>query len=390
MKNLFKKVAMVVAVTMLVVFTVCVTGCAKKNTEFVVGLSGPLTGPAAVYGLAVKNSAQMAVDEINEAGGLGGYKFKLVAVDDQHDASKVSTNYATLMKEGMQVSLGCVTTKPGLEFKKLSKEDNVFFMTPSATADAIPEYDNGYQMCFADTKQGTYSANYVNDNVTVSNNKIGVLYNSQDDYSKGIYQNFKAQLASKFTLVEASFTEDNPTDLSSQVELLKDCEFIFLPIYYTPASVFMTAAKGKVSANTVYFGCDGLDGIDSAIDGFDITTIPQEVSYLSHFNSQSPTGAAKTYIDKYTEKYGKDTLNQFGASAYDCVYAIYGAMKKAYEKDNSKVTPSTTASEMCELLKAEINGGYTFSGVTGTNVTWDASGYVNKAAVKYVVKAKSN
>ena len=103
MKNLFKKVAMVVAVTMLAVFTVCVTGCAKKNTEFVVGLSGPLTGPAAVYGLAVKNSAQMAVDEINEAGGLGGYKFKLVAVDDQHDASKVSTNYATLMKEGMQV-----------------------------------------------------------------------------------------------------------------------------------------------------------------------------------------------------------------------------------------------------------------------------------------------
>ncbi|MBP5342341.1 ABC transporter substrate-binding protein [bacterium] len=390
MKKWFTKVAMAVAVTLTAVFAAFLVGCQNKNkNEFVIGVSGPLTGPAAVYGLAVKNSAQMAVDEINEAGGLGGYKFKFVAVDDKHDASTVSTNYATLVKEGMQVSLGCVTTKPGLEFKSLSKEDNVFFMTPSATADNIPEFANGYQMCFADTKQGTYSANYVNDNVTTSNNKIGVLYRAGDDYSQGIYNNFKNQLAPKFTLVEASFTDDNPTDLSSQVELLKDCEFIFLPIYYTPASVFMLQAKDKVSADCVYFGCDGLDGIESS-EGFDINSIPQEVSYLSHFNSNATEGAAKTYIDKYVAKYGKDTLNQFGASAYDCVYAIYNAMKAAYDKDNSKVTPNTSASDMCEVLKTEFQGGFSYSGVTGTNITWDRDGYVNKAAVKYVVKAKSN
>ena len=137
-------------------------GTASNNTEFVIGMSGPLTGGAAVYGVAVKNAAQMAVDEINEAGGLNGYKFKLVATDDQHDATKVATNYANLMNQGMQVSLGTVTTAPGLEFKTLAKEDNVFFLTPSASGDEIPEFDNGFQMCFADGNQGAVAADYVN------------------------------------------------------------------------------------------------------------------------------------------------------------------------------------------------------------------------------------
>ena len=143
-----------------------------SKTEFVIGMSGPLTGGAAVYGVAVKNAAQMAVDEINAAGGLNGFKFKLVATDDQHDATKVATNYANLMNQGMQVSLGTVTTAPVLEFKTLSKEDNVFYLTPSASGDAIPEFDNAFQMCFADGNQGAVAADYVNN---AGLTKIGVF-----------------------------------------------------------------------------------------------------------------------------------------------------------------------------------------------------------------------
>ena len=364
------------------------TGCGAKGNEIVIGMSGPLTGGAAVYGVAVKNSAQMAVDEINEKGGIGGYKLKLVALDDMHDATKVSTNYASLMKSGMQVSLGCVTTKPGLEFSELSKQDNVFFITPSATNDSIPKYDNGYQMCFADTRQGTFSALYVNSNLPKTT-KIGILYHSGDDYSEGIYRNFAESIDKGFDVKVASFSEDDPTDLSSQVQILKDCDFIFLPIYYNPASIFMTQGKGIIKDSAVYFGCDGLDGIDSSIEGFDINTIPQEVSYLSHFNSKATSGAAKEYIDKYVAKYGAETLNQFGASAYDCVYAIYEALKIAYEKDPNSVTPQVAANALCETLKEIFQGGFTFTGVTGTNIKWDSNGYVDKAAVKYVVKEKN-
>ena len=356
---------------------------AENNTEFIIGVSGPLTGGAAMYGIAVQNAAQMAVDEINEAGGLNGVKFKLVAMDDKHDATLISTNYSALYEGGMQVSLGTVTTAPGLEFKNLSADDNVFFLTPSASGDDIPTNPNGYQMCFADGNQGKVAAEFVNANY--KGQTIGAFYKSDEAYSKGIYDQFKANLDASVTVVETNFTDANTSDFSTQIDTLKSCSFIFMPTYYTPASLFMTQAKDILAADAVYYGCDGFDGIDN-IDGFDITTIPQKVTMLSHFNSTATDGMAKEFIDKYVARFGADTLNQFGASAYDCVYAIYGAMKKAV--DEGKDIPVTiSASDLCEILKEQFNGGYTLAkGVTGENIKWETTGYVNKGAIQYVIK----
>jgi len=383
------KMSKVVAFVMAMVLAVgCLTGCGAEksytaeNTEIKIGLSGPLTGDAAVYGVAVKNSAEMAVEEINAAGGLNGMKFTLIAVDDQNDAAKISTNYSNLVEQGMQVSLGTVTTKPGREFTNLSKEDNVFFLTPSATGDDIPKEDNGFQMCFADGNQGEGAAGYVNQNY--AGQTIGVFYKSDDPYSNGIYEQFKANLDSSVTTVEAVFTDANATDFSAQISTLKDCSFIFMPIYYTPASIFMTQAKDQMAADAIYYGCDGFDGLESA-EGFDITAIPQEITMLSHFNSKATEGAAAEFIAKYTEKYGADTLNQFGASAYDCVYAIYNAMADAIE-DGKKIDVTISASDLCDILKEQFTGDFTFSGVTGENIAWQDNGYVDKAAIKYVLK----
>jgi branched-chain amino acid transport system substrate-binding protein len=325
----------------------------------------------------------MAVDEINAAGGLNGIKFKLVATDDMHDATKVSTNYSSMLEGGMQLSLGTVTTAPGQEFKNLAKDDNVFFLTPSASADNIPEFDNGYQMCFADGNQGKVAAEFVNANF--AGQTIGVCYKSDEVYSKGIYEQFKANLSAEVTVVETTFTEANATDFSVQIDTLKDCGFIFMPTYYGPASLFMTQGKDIISASAVYYGCDGFDGIDS-IEGFDITTIPQKVTMLSHFNSKATDGKAKEFIDKYTSKYGADTLNQFGASAYDCVYAIYGAMKAAMDP-GKKIPVTISASDLCEIMKEQFNGGYTLTNaVTGESISWEENGYVNKIAIQYVIK----
>lgn len=395
----FKKVAAAVMATVLLVG--CFAGCAKKgdggkgytsgNTEFVIGTTGPLTGGASVYGTAVQNAAQMAIEEINAAGGLNGVKFKLVMMDDKHDASTVATNYASLIENGMQVSLGTVTTGPALEFKNLAKEDNVFFLTPSASGDAVPEFDNGYQMCFADGNQGAAAAKYVNENL--AGQTIGVLYKSDDAYSTGILDQFKANLDKSITLTEASFMGETVASFDSQINILKDCKFIFMPIYYTPASQFMVQAKNVVAADAIYYGCDGLDGIETGVKGFDIYTIPQEISYLSHFNSKATEGPAAEFIQKYVDKYGSETLNQFGAAAYDCVYAIFGAMKKAVD-DGKTIDVTISASDLCEILKPVFNGGYTFTGITGeyadgkqSSISWEANGYVNKSAVKYIVKA---
>ena len=383
MKKMIKFAALVLAAVLaLFCFVGCGTNYTANNTEYVIGMSGPLTGGVSIYGIAVQNGAQMAVDEINAAGGLNGVQFKLVATNDMHDASKVATNYASLLQGGMQVSLGCVTTLPGKEFRDLSVDDNVFFLTPSASGDDIPKNANGYQMCFADGNQGKVAADYVNGNL--DGQTIGVFYKSDDPYSQGIFTQFKANLSANIKTVETVFTDNTATDFSTQIDTLKDCTFIFMPIYYTPASLFMTQAKNTMAANTVYYGCDGFDGIDS-IEGFDITTIPQEVSMLSHFNSKATEGAAKTFIDKYVAKFGSDTLNQFGASAYDCVYAIFGAMKAAQEA-GKEIPVTISASDLCEILKDQFQGGYTFSGVTGDSVTWDKDGYVNKSAIKYTIK----
>lgn len=385
MKSMFKKAAAgLLALAMVAGLSACSSvDYTAKNTEFVIGMSGPLTGDAAVYGVAVENSAKMAVEEINAAGGLNGVKFKLIATDDTNDATKVATNYATMFEGGMQVSLGTVTTKPGLEFGKLSAEDNVFFLTPSASGDDIPAKDNGFQMCFADGNQGKVAATYVN---SLGLTKIGIFYKSDDPYSSGIYKQFKENLDASVETVEAVFTGD-AQDFSAQISTLKDCSFIFMPIYYQPATVFLTQAKNIIAEDAVYYGCDGFDGLAGQFEDFSV--IPQEVSMLSHFDSNATEGAAAEFIKKYTEKYGADTLNQFGASAYDSVYAIYNAMKAAIDA-GKKIDVTISASDLCDILKEQFTGDFSYSGVTGTDITWEENGYVSKVAIKYTLKTANS
>jgi len=381
MKSMLKKVvALAMALVMVFSFAACGENrYTSENTEYVIGFSGPLTGAAAVYGVAVQNAAQMAVDEINAAGGLNGVKFKLLATDDMNDATKVATNYASMLESGMQVSLGTVTTAPGLEYTKLSLEDNVFFLTPSASGDDIPANANGFQMCFADGNQGKVAADYVNG---LGLAKVGIFYKSDDAYSNGIYKQFTENLNDSIETVEAVFTGD-AQDFSAQITALKDCTFIFMPIYYQPASVFMTQAKDIIAPNAVYYGCDGFDGLAGQFEDFSV--IPQEVSMLSHFDSNASTGAAADFIKKYTEKFGTDTLNQFGASAYDCIYAIYNAMKKAIDA-GEEIDVTISASDLCEIMKAQFTGDFSYSGVTGNDITWEDNGSVAKEAVKYTLK----
>lgn len=397
--KLSRRIVALALVVIMAFGAVALTSCNKNEEGTIkIGLTGPLTGGASIYGIAVKNAAQLAVDEINamEDNGLGGYKLELMMHDDKHDATQVETLYADLYEKGMQVSLGTVTTAPGLEFKTFAKEDNVFFLTPSATGDKIPEYANGYQMCFTDSNQGTVAA-VQHFNEYYVGKKVGVFYKIDDEYSTGIYNNFVASLDDSFEVVTATFQGEENT-FEQQINTLKDCEIVFMPIYYTPASQFMTQANGIDNNIEVYYGCDGFDGID-AIAGFDINSVKQEVSYLSHFNSNATEGPAADFIKAYNDKYDeeKEPLNQFGASAYDCVYAIWEAMKIAIA-DGEEITSETSASDLCEILKAVFNSDeFVFHGITGktegdnkSDISWADDGTVQKEAIKYIVKEKTN
>ena len=406
MKNMFKKVVsftLAAALTVGSVFTLASCKGGNKNNGYTadnetikIGVSGPLTGPVAKYGVAVKNSAQLAVDEINAAGGLDGMMFELLALDDEHKKENVTTTFSTMYEDGMQISLGTVTTAPGLEFKELTYEEHVFALTPSATGDGITEHENTYQMCFSDSSQGTAAAKVFNQEYV--GKKVGVFYKTDDEYSVGIYQNFMATLDASFKaqLVEAPFNGDS-LDFSSQAELLKDCEVVFLPVYTGPAAALMKkGADVLTNKDAVYYGCDGLDGVEAEFGSMEeFNKIPQEVSFLSHFNTAATEGPAAEFVAKYNARFDEDKepVNQFGAAAYDCVYAIFEALKVA--KDNGKEFDTTTsASDFCDILMEVFNSGdFVFHGITGkcdgnnkSTISWNANGLVNKAADKYVVK----
>ena len=349
-----------------------------------IGSSGPLTGDAAVYGKAVANAAALAVEEINAQGGQQ-YEFK--AEDDQADAEKAVTAYNNLVDWGMQVSLGTVTSGAGQAVSPLYKEDGIFALTPSASstgvifkdmADSSTAYGNVFQMCFTDPNQGSASATYLSTHTNLGT-KIGVIYRSDDNYSTGINTTFTAKAKELGLDVVSSQTFQNgATDFSVQVKQLAaaGADVIFMPIYYQPATLILQEAK-KQGVKATFFGCDGMDGILSQ-DGFD-ATLAEGLYMLTPFSADSTDTKTAAFVKAYKAKYN-ETPNQFAADAYDAIYAIAQGVKAG------SVTSSMKAKEITDVLVKQFTS-MTFNGVTGSNVTWKATGEVSKDPRAIVVKS---
>ena len=345
-----------------------------------IGGAGPLTGGAAIYGNAAKGGAEIAAEEINA---LGGLQIELRYEDDAHDAEKSVNAYNTLKDWGMQVFLGSVTSTPGAATAAESNSDHIFYLTPSASSTDviggvanpltgsvdIPRRDNVFQMCFVDPNQGSASAQYIKDNNLGS--AIAIIYKNDDVYSTGIYNSFVAK-ASELGLNIVStttFTTDSQTDFSVQLNDAKNngADLIYLPTYYEANALVLTQANA-MGYSPKYFGVDGMDGILS-VKGFD-TSLAEGVMLLTPFNADAEDEATKSFVAKYQEKYG-DVPNQFAADAYDCVYAIYNALK------DEAVTADTSASDLCDILIGRFTS-MTFDGLTGESMTWSADGTVTK------------
>ena len=342
-----------------------------------IGAIGPTTGGAAIYGQAVENGAQLAVDEINAAGGINGYQVELNFQDDEHDAEKSVNAYNTLKDWGMQALLGSVTSAPCIAVAEYSYQDNIFQLTPSGTAVDCVKYDNAFRVCFSDPNQGAASAQYIGENGLAT--KVAVIYDSSDVYSAGIYETFAAEAKNQpFDIVVAeAFTADNKTDFSVQVQKAKDAgaELVFLPIYYQEASLILNEAD-KQAYDAAFFGCDGLDGILS-VEGFD-TALAEGVMLLTPFVADEDKELTKNFVAAYEEKFG-GVPNQFGADAYDGMYAIKAAAEKA------GLTPDMSVSDMCEAMKTAMTE-ITIDGLTGEGITWTAEGEPSKAPKAMVIK----
>ena len=371
-----KLIALALATIMLVALCSCGgSGSSSESTAFKIGGTGPLTGDAAIYGNAAMNGAQIAVDEINAQGGI---QFELKYEDDAHDAEKAVNAYNALKDWGMQLSLGSVTSAPANATSAEGFADRIFSLTPSASAPTVIEgKDNMFQMCFLDyPTQGGASAQYISD--MQLGEKIGIIWKNDEDYSTGLRNSFvdKAEELGLTIVAESTFTEDN-NDFSVQLTEMQNAgaDLVFLPMYYQPASLIFAQANAMGYAPK-WFGVDGMDGI-LTMEGFD-PTLAEGVMLLTPFNADSTDEATQAFVAKYQELYN-EIPNQFAADAYDCIYAYKQALEAA------GATPDMSAEELNDLMIQQFTS-MSFDGLTGTGMTWDATGAVSKSAHGMVIQ----
>ena len=351
-----------------------------SGTAFKVGVIGPMTGGAAIYGTCVANSAQIAVDEINALG--GDIQFDLMVEDDVNDAETSLNAYNALMDDGMQILVGTVTTTPALNVVPQAYEDRVFTITPSASGDdviSIDNNDNVFQICFTDSNQGSRSAQYINEHFPDA--KIAIIYKNDDQYSIGIRDNFKSEADARGMSIvyEGTFTEASQTDFNVQLAAAQSAgaDLLFLPIYYTPASVILTQANAMGYAPT-FFGVDGMDGILTA-KNFD-PSLAEGVYLLTPFSADAQDEMTQNFVSKYQEAYG-EIPNQFGADAYDAIYTLYQAIQAA------GVTADMSNEEICDAL-IEVMPTISVTGLTsaGSEMTWDENGAVSKDPTAVIIE----
>jgi len=368
------KIRKLFAAVLALCLAACMIPAASAEGAIKIGVIGPMTGAAAVYGTAVANGAQIAVDEINA---LGGLQLSLDVQDDEHDPEKGINAYNALKDNGVQMILGTVTTAPCLAVSVKGNEDRMFMLTPSASAaDVTANKNQTFQVCFTDPGQGKSAADMIAEKKLGT--KVGIIYNNADVYSTGIYQAFVEQAAAiGLEIVAASsFASDDNLDFSVQIAACKNAgaDLVFLPIYYTPASLILAQAKNAEYAPT-FFGVDGMDGI-LTLEGFD-TTLAEGVMLLTPFAASSTDEKTQNFVLEYLIAYGEEP-NQFAADAYDGVWALYTACM------NTGITAETSYQEACEKLVAEFPNLH-IDGLTG-QLAWDPSGAVNKIPTVYVIK----
>ncbi|MBQ6093201.1 MAG: ABC transporter substrate-binding protein, partial [Clostridia bacterium] len=278
----------------------------------------------------------------------------------------------TLKDWVMQILVGTVTSTPCIAVQALCEQDNMFLLTPSATAVESIASPTAFRICFSDPNQGIASADYIASKGLAT--KIGVIYNSQDAYSSGIYAKFADEAAAKGLEIVAAeaFTEDAKQDFSVQLQKIKSAgaELVFLPIYATEAALILSQAA-SAGLDAKFFGCDGLDGVLN-VENFD-TTLAEGVMLLTPFAKDASDEATQNFVKAYLAEYNNDEtyLIQFAADAYDCLYAVKAAAEKA------DIKADMSASEICDLL-VPVMAEISIDGVTGAGITWSADGEPNK------------
>ncbi len=346
-----------------------------------VGGIGPITGDNAQYGTATQWGAEIAVEEINALGGPVRLEFKYE--DDTGVSDTAVSAYNALKdwaKDAPLVIYGTTTTAPCVAVAAETFADRYFQLTPSASSpDVVAGKDNVFQMCFTDPYLGTAGAEYLKEKGLGT--KYAVIYNNGDAYSTGIAEAFiaKAKELGMELVATQTYPDDKTTDYTVQLNACKDAgaDVVFLPIYYTPASLILAQAK-QMSYAPLFIGGDGMDGMLD-MDGFD-KSLAEGLLLMTPFSAGAEDDRTKSFVEKF-QKAHNILPNQFAADGYDCMYAIYEACLEI------EGLAGMDSAALCDALSAKFGSGtFKVDGLTGKGMTWKKTGEIDKAPLIFKVE----
>lgn len=317
-------------------------GCSKKESNTIkVGGIAPLSGAVAVYGVECKNGIDLAIEEINAAGGIDGKALEFVCEDDEGSPDKTVNAFKKLIaKDGVKFVIGSLTSGCTQAVTTLSQASRVLQIAPAATAPAITDAGNYvFRACFIDPFQGTVGGKFAYNNIGAR--KAAILYDSGNDYSVGLYENFIASfksLGGEVVAAESYATGDK--DFNAQLTKIKNAnpDVVYLPDYYGTVALIAKQLRAQgIKAPLV--GGDGWDGLtgnagEEVLNGF----------YSNHYADDSTEPAVQNFVSAFKAKYGK-APNSFAALGYDSVYMLRDAIVKAGTTDVAKVRDALEATD---------------------------------------------
>ena len=307
------------------------------------GLIGPMTGSLAVYGTHVANGVNLAVEQINESGGIeiGGtaYQLAIESKDDQGDSTECLNAMNSLISDGIQLVIGSATSGCTSAITSVANSEGVVMITPSGTADSLTtSMDYVFRTCFRDSFQGELAAQYAKDS---GYTKVGIVYCSGDTYSAGLRDAFTASCGEKGieVVAEESVASMAEVDYSNQFNKMvaAGAELVFTPFYYDVMGPYLVPQARQAGFDGVLLGCDGVDNTETTIpDGMDLS-VYNNLMFVNHYATElSTSDISKKFVENYEAKYG-ETPNNFDALGYDAVLVYKAAMESAGAFDAAAV-----------------------------------------------------
>ncbi len=390
-----KVLSLVLAILMVATCMMAFSACNNNETDsktIKIGLIGPFTGAVAVYGTSVQKGVRMAVEEINASSTLlNGYTIELVEKDDMGDATTGAAAFNDFVDAGVQAVIGPVTTGVTAAATSIANENGIVLITPSATGDKITtSSDYVFRSCYKDSFQGIMAARYAVNELGYTAANIGCIYATGDDYSKGVFEAFKAEcerlgVTLRAEAIQTSQTIDKEETFAPQLTALTTAigadGFLFAPYYYEAVGTKLVPQARAAGFNGKIMGVDGYDGMIDYATG-DLTDY-NDVLFTNHYSAESTEEKVVNFISTYTTKFGENPT-AFSALAYDAMYMLANALEKALadDADASKLTGA--------IIKAKLDG-CSVQGVTGS-FTLDTTGTPVKDVVimEYKLNAETN